>query len=183
MTTRRLKILVAATVLVALLALAEWTSVAFAEPELVEATPPDGQSLDEPPTDFRLCYSEPVQMESPDQFMFVVNLPDGRSPGTRTEFEPDGICVTIDIGAIENVPDGIWSLDWLVHAQGDGSEASGTISVQVGGDFGLTPAPVDSESGDGGGSDLWMIVAVIAGLVLGLVLSIGVVGVIRRRRA
>lgn len=163
-------------------------SNAHAEPVLTEVTPPDGQSLDAPPESFRLCFSEPVQLESPDQFSFVLTMPDGRTPGSRTEFESDGSCVTVDVGTTEDVPAGIWTLDWTVHAQSDGSEGSGEVAVQVGGDFGLTPGPDAPETPEttaddgGGGSDWWVIVAVVAGLALGLVVAAGVISVVRARR-
>ena len=160
---------------------------AHAEPQLTEATPPDGQSLDAPPESFRLCFTEPVQLESPDQFSFIVSTPDGRTPGSRTEFASDGGCVTVDLGATENVPAGIWTLDWTVHAQADGSEGTGAIRVQVGGDFGLTPGPEapaapGAESDNDSGSDWWLIVAIVAGLALGLVIAAGIISTMRMRR-
>jgi hypothetical protein len=144
MNYRRLLGLLASLLLLASTSTRLEVSPAAAEPELDTAEPPDGTVLEAPPESVRLCFREPVKVEQ-DQWRFEMRA--GTQPlGLRIVFGTDGSCVDVFPGSDDDTPEGIWSLDWLVHAQSDGSEGSGVVRLQVG-DLqpGQTPLPEPRE--------------------------------------
>ncbi len=158
---------------------------ALAQPQITEAKPAGGETLDAPPESLHLCFSEPVKVESSSDWKFTVRPPNGTSLGLRIVFQPSGECVDVYPGAIEpEAAKGIWTFDWLVHSQSSGEEGSGTIKFQVGGDFGLTPGPTPrpaSSSGDGGGGGIGALG--IALIVAAAVIAAGSVGLVAYGRA
>lgn len=161
---------------------------ALAQPQIKEAKPANGETVDAPPESLHLCFSEPVKVESSDDWKFTVRPPDGTSLGLRIVFQPSGDCVDVYPGSIPpEASKGIWTFDWLVHSQASGEEGSGTIKFQVGGDFGLTPEPTPRPSGEasgGGGSgglSTWGVVLILAAAVIA-VGSVGLVAYGRARR-
>lgn len=177
-----------------LLALAFAASVApmsaRAEPELTEQNPAYGEVLQTLPESLHLCFSEPVKVDESKDWKFNVMTPEGRALGLRIVFEPSGDCVDVFSGAPDEPPQGIWTFDWLVHAQADGSEGSGVIKFQLG-ELQPGETPLDKpDSGDtadaagseGGGSSTALYVAIGAGAALILVAA-GGFALSRRRRA
>ncbi len=163
---------------------------AHAEPKLTEQSPQYGDVLQTLPESLHLCFSEPVKVEQSPDWKFDVKAPDGRSLGLRIVFQPSGDCVDVYPGAPEEPPQGIWTFEWLVHAQSDNSEGSGVIKFQLGElQPGETPLPTpkateapDNGSGDGGGgSSTGMLVAIGVGATLIIAASAGFV--ISRRRS
>ncbi len=163
---------------------------ARAEPELTEQNPAFGDVLEELPESLHLCFSEPVKVDESKDWTFNVLTPEGRALGLRIVFEPSGDCVDVFPGAPEEPPQGIWTFDWLVHAQADDTEGSGVIKFQLGElQPGETPLEKpDSEtttepaSSDGGGSSTALYAAIGAGAALILVAA-GGFALSRRRRA
>jgi methionine-rich copper-binding protein CopC len=160
------------------------TSPAMAEPELVESTPLDGSVLEAPPETVRLCFSEPVQTEE-DDWRMTMRAPGGQVPGLRIVFADDGTCVTVFPGRVSEPSEGIWSLDWLVHAQSDESEKSGVVRLQVGelqpGDTPLpTPQqPRQTTESDDDGAPTALVALAAVGAVIVVLASLAFV--IRRR--
>jgi methionine-rich copper-binding protein CopC len=153
----------------------------FAEPQVSQATPQDGAVVDVLPESLNLCFSEAVKAEGQDAWRFAVKPPGGQPLGLRVVFAPDGGCVEVFPGAPSPPPEGIWQFDWLVSAQSDGSQASGTIHFQLGAlQRGETPLPAPRVSSDDG-SDPPILLFVLIG-VGALVGVIGVVGLLVRRR-
>lgn len=174
-----------------LLAIALLTQVgvprrALAQPQITEAKPANGETLDAPPESLHLCFSEPVKVESSSDWKFTVRPPNGTSLGLRIVFQPSGECVDVYPGAIgAEAAKGIWTFDWLVHSQASGEEGSGTIKFQVGGDFGLTPGPTprpgDRVDASGGGGAIGTLG--IALIVAAAVIAAGSVGLLAYGRA
>ncbi len=163
---------------------------ARAEPELAEQNPAYGDVLQELPESLHLCFSEPVKIDESNDWKFNVLTPEGRALGLRIVFEPSGDCVDVFPGAPEEPPQGIWTFDWLVHAQADNSEGSGVIKFQLG-ELQPGETPLDKPDsgdttepsrGDGGGSPTGLYVAIGAGAALILVAA-GGFALSRRRRA
>jgi hypothetical protein len=157
---------------------------AMADPELVESTPLDGSVLEAPPEAVRLCFSEPVQTEEGD-WAITMRAPGNQVPGLRIVFGDDGKCVDVFPGLVSEPSDGIWSLDWLVHAQSDESEKSGVVRLQVGElQPGDTPLPTPqqprqtTESDDNGAPAALIILAAVGA---GIVALAALAFVIRRR--
>jgi methionine-rich copper-binding protein CopC len=162
----------------------------FAQPSITEANPDQGDVLTTLPESLHLCFSEPVKVDDSSGWKFNVRTPDGRDLGLRIEFESNGGCVNVFPGAPEDPPEGIWTFDWLVRAQSDDTEGSGTISFQLGQlQPGETPietpdAPADPGESDGDG-DVPLALYAAAG-VGGAVIMVGIAGFAlsrRRRRA
>ncbi|HET8943777.1 MAG TPA: copper resistance protein CopC [Dehalococcoidia bacterium] len=107
-------------------------TAALAEPKLTEASPSYGDVLEAIPEFLHLCFSEPVQVDDTGDWKFNVKTPEGQALGIRIVFEPSGGCVDVYPGVTEEPPQGIWTFDWLVRAQSDGSEGSGAIKFQMG---------------------------------------------------
>ena len=125
------------------------------------------------PEALHLCFTEPVKVESSDDWRFSVVTATGQTLGIRIEFQPDGSCVDVFPGAPDPPPEGIWTFDWLVRSQADDSEGSGTIKFQLGQlQPGETPLDRPDPPGGGGGSDdgsstlLWIAVGAGAALIL-----------------
>jgi hypothetical protein len=162
------------------------SSAARAEPELREVTPPDGSVLEAAPEVVRLCYSEALKQEK-EEWRFNVRVPGGRALGLRIVFGSDSTCVDVFPGAGEDPPEGIWSLEWLVHAQSDGSERSGVVRFQVG-DLqpGETPLPEPRETSEPNNDDdtpTALIALAVVGAAFVVLAAIGfTVRRIRRRR-
>jgi hypothetical protein len=163
-------------------------SPVFAQPELTEADPVDGSVLEEPPEFLHLCFTEPVNIDDQGDWRFNVRSPQGSSLGLRIVFEPGGGCVDVYPGFPPEPPEGIWNFEWLVHAQSDGSEASGVIRFQLGslqpGETPLPspkPLPVMNEDEDGGGGSAVLLIALI---VVGAAVAVAATAgfVIARRR-
>jgi methionine-rich copper-binding protein CopC len=154
---------------------------AFAKPEVTSATPADGALLTQAPEVLNMCFSEPVQTEGDGAWQFSVS-PNGTTPlGLRIVFATDGLCVDVFPGTPDPPPEGIWQFDWLVKAQSDSSEGSGTLTFQVGElQPGQTPLPLP-EPPDTGGDDPPF--ALIGLIVVGVIIVIlGVAGFLLRRR-
>jgi methionine-rich copper-binding protein CopC len=156
---------------------------AFAEPEVIAATPADGAVLAEPPEVLNLCFSEPVQTEG-GAWQFTVS-PNGSSAlGLRITFADDGSCVDVIPGSPNPAPQGIWQFDWMVKAQSDSAEASGTLSFQVGAlQPGQTPLPAPRASieSDDSSTSVVLILLIVLGVFIVL---FGIFGfVLRRLRA
>lgn len=122
----------AAIVLSITVAVSSFPTAAQAEPVIAEASPVHGDVLVTLPESFHLCFSEPVKVESTNDWKFNVRTPDGKDLGLRIVFQSNGNCVDVYPGAPEDPPQGIWAFDWLVHSQADDSEGSGTINFQLG---------------------------------------------------
>src|SRR5574341_1328586 len=103
-----------------------------AEPKLTEADPSYGDVLEAVPEFLHLCFSEPVKVDDTGDWKFNVKTPQGQALGIRIVFEPGGGCVDVYPGFPQEPPQGIWTFDWLVLAQSDGSEGSGSIKFQMG---------------------------------------------------
>jgi methionine-rich copper-binding protein CopC len=122
-------------------------SRAFAEPGIATSDPAEAAILPSPPEVLKLCFSEPVEVEGQDAWAFSVDHGDGSTLGLNVVFAPDGSCVDIHPGQPSS--EGVWRLDWLVHAQSDGSEGSGKVNFQVGElQAGETPVPALGEDND-----------------------------------
>lgn len=180
---------VAAIVLFIAVAVGFSPPATYAQPGITEASPAHGDVLVTLPESFHLCFSEPVKVEGSGDWKFNVRTPDGRDLGLRIVFGNSGSCVDVFPGAPEEPPEGIWAFDWLVHAQADGSEGSGTINFQLGElQPGETPLKKpdssvemsQSDSGNGVPLGLYVIfgvgIAVVVAAGAGFALS-------RRRRA
>lgn len=122
-----------------IIALIGWTlapamapTAVHAEPKLTEAKPAYGDVLEAIPEFLHLCFSEPVKVDDAGDWKFNVKTPQGQALGIRIVFEPSGSCVDVYPGVPEEPPPGIWTFDWLVLAQADGSEGSGSIKFQMG---------------------------------------------------
>lgn len=176
-----------AAVLLVTMLLGGTPRAAHAEPELAEATPAYGDVIQALPEALHLCFTEPVKVETSDDWAFSVVTPTGQTLGIRIEFRPEGSCVDVFPGAPDPPPEGIWTFDWLVRSQADDSEGSGTIKFQLGQ---LQPGetPLDRPDSPGGGdgdddgSSAVLLVAIGVGAVVILAASAGFV-VSRRRRA
>ena len=163
---------------------------AQAEPRLTEQAPRFGEVLQSLPESLHLCFSEPVKVEQSQDWKFDVKAPDGRSLGLRIVFKPSGDCVDVFPGAPEQPPQGIWTFEWLVHAQSDNSGGSGVIKFQLGElQAGETPLPTPEptkrpDSGSGGSGD-GPSTAVLIAISIGAVIVVGATGgfVISRRRS
>jgi len=170
--------------------LAYLVPAAYAEPKLTEATPAYGDVLQTLPDSLHLCFSEAVKVENSTDWKFNVKTPDGTALGLRIVFKPAGDCVDVFVGSPEQPPEGIWTFEWLVHAQSDGSEGSGAVKFQLGQlQPGETPlekakptASATSDSGNGGGTPVGLFVAVGAGVAL-IVVAGGGFALSRRRRS
>ena len=163
---------------------------AHAEPELTAQNPAYGDVLQALPEFLHLCFSEPVKVNESKDWTFNVLTPEGRALGLRIVFEPSGDCVDVFPGAPEEPPQGIWTFDWLVHAQADDSAGSGAIKFQLGElqpgetpldrpDSGDTTEPA---AGDDGSNSTALYVVIGAGAALILVAA-GGFALSRRRRA
>jgi copper transport protein len=182
MNTRVNKITATIVAAAALLALvAAGPSLAFAEPEVTSATPADGALLAQAPEVLNLCFSEPVQTEGDGAWQFSVEPNGSTALGLRIVFATDGLCVDVFPGTPDPAPEGIWQFDWLVKAQSDSSEGSGSLLFQVGAlQPGQTPLPLP-DSPDAGGEDPPY--ALIGLIVVGVIIVIlGVAGFFLRRR-
>ena len=182
---------VVGALLLALTLVAELTPMsAWAEPKSTEEDPAYGDVLETLPEFLHLCFSEPVKVDESTDWAFNVVTPEGRALGLRIVFKPAGDCVDVYPGAPEEPPQGIWTFDWLVHAQADSAEGSGVIKFQLGElQPGETPLEkpesgdsTDTAGGDDGGSSTALYVAVGAGAALILVAG-GGFALSRRRRA
>lgn len=176
------KLLLTMVAVVALLALvAIRPGSAFAEPEVVSANPADGASLTEAPGVLNMCFSEPVQTEGDGAWQFSVSPNGNTALGLRIVFSTDGLCVDIFPGTPDPPPEGIWRFDWLVKAQSDSSEGSGSLMFQVGElQPGQTPLPVP-DAPDAAGDDPPF--ALIGLIVVGVTIVIlGAAGFFLRRR-
>jgi len=182
---RRIMFVGVALLAVALLAQVGAPGRALAQPKIKEAKPANGETLNGPPESLHLCFSEPVKVESSNDWKFTVRPPNGTSLGLRIVFQPSGECVDVYPGAIEpEAAKGIWTFDWSVHSQASGEEGSGTIKFQVGGDFGLTPEPTprpEGNSGDGGGGGIGTLGIVL--IVAAAVIAVGSAGLLAYGRA
>lgn len=161
--------------------------LARAEPELTEANPEYGDVLETPPEFLHLCFTEPVEVEDPKDWRFNVATPEGQALGIRIVFEPSGDCVDVYPGAPDEPPQGIWTFDWLVHAQADGSEGSGVIKFQLGElQPGETPLDKPDSGGtadnDDSGAPTVLLLAVGVGAAL-IIAATGGFALSRRRRA
>jgi methionine-rich copper-binding protein CopC len=154
--------------------------VARAEPELAQSTPPDGSVLAVPPEVVQLCFSEAVK-DDEENWDFDMRA-GGASLGLRIVFTTDGSCVDIYPGAAPDQAEGIWSLDWLVRAQADLSEASGAVHFQVGAlQPGETPLPEPRDSPGPGGNDDSPIALLALAVVGGTIVALAVIGFVVRR--
>lgn len=160
-----------------------FTGRALAQPGITEADPAHGATLDQVPESLHLCFSEPVNVES--GWAFSVKAPNGTALGLRIVFQPSGNCVDVFPGKVqEDAAKGIWTFDWRVQSQATADEGSGTIQFQVGGDFGLTPAPTTPPSGatsERDGTDTLTIVLIAVAVILAIA-SIGLLAYGRWRR-
>jgi len=116
-------------------------SPAYAQIELTEADPPDGDRLDAPPDVVHLCFSQPVNIEDSTTFSFNYLIPDGLSLGLRIVFGPDGECVDVFPGLPTIRPTGEYTFEWQVTAAEGDEEGSGTLHFQVTQSTSATPAP------------------------------------------
>ena len=163
---------------------------ALAEPKLTEQSPQFGDVLEKLPDSLHLCFSEVVKVENSTDWKFDVKTPDGTALGLRIVFKPAGDCVDVFVGAPDSPPEGIWTFEWLVHAQSDNSEGSGAVKFQLGqlqpGETPLEkPAPTagpSSSSGGDSGTPVGLIVAVGVGVAL-IVVAGGGFTLSRRRRS
>lgn len=162
---------------------------ALAEPNLTEQNPAYGDVLQTLPESLHLCFSEPVKVDESSDWKFSVLTPEGRALGLRIVFKPSGDCVDVFPGAPEEPPQGIWTFEWLVHGQADGSEASGVVKFQLGElQPGETPLEkpdsgdaTETGGGNDGGSTAGLYVAIGAGAALILVAG-GGFALSKRRR-
>ena len=180
---------VAGIVLLILVAVAFSSRAAYAQPSITEADPAQGDVLATLPESFHLCFSEPVKVDESSDWKFNVRTSEGRDLGLRIEFESSGGCVNVFPGAPEDPPEGIWTFDWLVRAQADDSEGSGTINFQFGElQPGETPLEKPDSSVEAGQSDsddgapLWLYVSAGVGIVVIAAAAAGFASS-RRRRA
>ncbi len=179
---RRMALVGMALLAVILVAQAGAPGRALAQPQIKEAKPANGETLDTPPESLHLCFSEPVNVES--DWKFTVRSPDNTSLGLRIVFQPSGECVDVYPGAVApEAAKGIWTFDWLVTSQASKEEGSGTIKFQVGGDFGLTPEPTPRPEGSGDGGDGGIGTLGIALIVAAGVIAAGSVGLLAYGRA
>jgi methionine-rich copper-binding protein CopC len=161
---------------------------AYAQPSITEATPAHGEVLATLPESFRLCFSEPVKVENASDWAFNVTTPEGRDLGLRIVFDTGGNCVDVFPGVPDEPPEGIWAFDWLVRAQADDSEGSGSINFQLGAlqpDETPIETPDATETGqpnDDDGVPLGLYVAAGVGIVVILAAGAGF-ALSRRRRA
>ncbi len=159
----------------------------LAEPQITEANPQFGDTIETLPEFLHLCFTEPVKVDESTDWKFDVKTPEGKALGLRIVFKPAGDCVDVFPGAPTEPPNGIWTFDWLVHAQSDGSEGSGAIKFQLGelrpGETPLEKPDVpesQSDSGDDGGVPIALLAVIGAGAALIIVAGAGF-GLSRRR--
>lgn len=156
-------------------AIVAYAGIAFAQPEITESNIENGDVLDEPPSAFNLCFSEPVNTEdqptgdddAPGPWRFAVTMPNERQLGLRVVFRSDGECVDVEPGIPDDAPEGVWTLDWMVRSQDTNEESSGSIVFRVG--EGEPPEAPAAEGDDG--DDIWVMVAIAAGVVAVVVLG------------
>jgi len=178
---------VAGTVLFTTMVVGFSPPTAQAQPGITEASPAPGDVLQTLPEFFHLCFSEPVKVEESSDWKFNVSTPDHRDLGLRIVFQTSGSCVDVFPGAPEEPPDGIWTFDWLVHAQSDGSEGSGTINFQLGelqpGETPLmTPDPGAGTGQSDGDDGVPLGLYVAAGVGVAVIVAAGAGFVLSRRR-
>lgn len=185
--TVRIAVAVAGIALFITMAVGFSPPTTHAQPGITDASPAPGDVLQTLPEFFHLCFSEPVKVEEPSDWKFNVSTPDGRALGLRIVFQTSGSCVDVFPGVPEEPPEGIWAFDWLVHAQSDTSEGSGTINFQLGElQPGETPlekpdASVGTgQSDSGNGAPLGLYVA--AGVGIALIVAAGAGFALSRRR-
>lgn len=134
---RRLATLVAA-VLVTVLALAASAAPASAHALLSSSTPADGASVDTPPTEVRLTFTE-----TPDQALAVVHVLDASGKQVEADKvrsvpgEPYQLRV-----ALNPLDKGTYTLTWRMTSSVDGHTTAGSIAFGVG-----VPAPLAGEDG------------------------------------
>lgn len=113
------------------LPLAALAPPARAQPEVTGIDPQDGAVLSEPPQVIRICFSEPVRHERPDDYRFSVLTPEKRGLGFRTVFNRDGTCADVYPGRPVGSTRGLWTFQWQVLLQATGKPASGSVSFTV----------------------------------------------------
>ncbi|HET9476930.1 MAG TPA: hypothetical protein VFP63_05540 [Dehalococcoidia bacterium] len=157
-----------------------------AEPRLTAAEPAYGDVLEALPEILHLCFSEAVKTEDTSDFRFNVVNPKGGALGIRIVFDTSGECVDVYPGIPEDPPEGIWSFDWMVRAQADDSEGSGSVKFQMGelqpGETPLDRPKSESIEGGEGGASTVLLIAIGAGVALIIVATAGFI-VSRRRRS
>ena len=140
-----MKLVLALLLLTLAMAPALLASPAYAQIQIVEADPPDGSELDEPPDVVHLCFSQPVKYRDSASFNFRYLMPDDRALGMRIVFGPGGECVDIFPGLPAVRPEGEYSLEWQVAAAEGDEEGSGTLHFMVGD----TPEAAGADDDDG----------------------------------
>jgi methionine-rich copper-binding protein CopC len=160
------------------------SSPVFAQLDVTEESPADGEVLPEPPTALDVCFSEPVIYEyEPGEdrpWSFSLKMPDGKDLGMRIIWQTDGLCVTVEPGIPDDAPSGTWTFDWLVVSQEGGEELSKATNFRVGSVPDTTPTPQDGADEDGDGDT---VIFVIVGVAIGLVVLAGAAALVLRRRS
>ncbi len=104
---------------------------ASAQPRLVEADPPPGARLGEPPVAVRLCFHEPLARESLSQYRASVRDATGVPLPLSVAFSQDGTCLFL----VPQWPAGArgsYSVFYQVRSQATGQTATGSFDFQVG---------------------------------------------------
>ena len=165
-----------------------------------------GDVLSEHPHAFQFCFSEPVNLLTPDDHNFGLETPEGIPLSQRIVFQPDGYGVTIYPGSdVPEIPaslptakEQVWTFQYLVTAADDGAPTEGEIHFTLDDDapaiphestsacfqdgFTLVPTGTSAAAGDeNGGVDSLLLGLIAAGLVVGMATAGGIALVLRRR--
>ena len=194
-----------AALLAALVATATWlagpSGWVDAQPKATAVLPEDGAVISALPEIIHTCFSEQVVVLDDATFKFNVIAPDSRPLGLRIVFQPDGFGVDVYLGKRDKPPEGVWTFEWQVTGAASGEEASGETKFEVAPDGDAppgeqerctdprtpspqtpTPSGTPSNSDDGGGPDVAVIV-LVAVVVVSLAAIIGsVVSIVWRVR-
>ena len=160
-------------------------SPAYAQIEIVEADPPDGSELDEPPDVVHLCFSKPVKYKDSESFNFRYLMPDDRALGMRIVFGPGGECVDVFPGLPAVRPEGEYTFQWQVTAAEGEEEGSGTLRFRVGeattAPASPTPAPGIAGADDDDGPDILLLALLTTASVGGAAVLFTLGYLVRRR--
>ena len=127
-----MKLVLALLLLTLAIAPALLASPAYAQIVIVEADPPNGAELDEPPERVHLCFSQPIKYTDSASFNFKFLTPDDRALGMRIVFAPGGECVDVFTGLPVVRPEGDYIFEWGVAAAEGTETGSGTLRFTVG---------------------------------------------------
>ncbi len=194
-----MKLVLALFLLIPAVAPALLASPAYAQIVIVEADPPNGAELDEPPELVHLCFSQPVKFRDSDSFSFKFLTPDDRPMGMRIVFGLGGECVDIFPGLPAVRPEGEYTFQWEVTAAEGTETGSGTVRYVVGETTtapatpapasGQTPVPVTPPAGgagtaaadDGDGPDILLLALITIASVGGAAVVVSLGYLLRRR--